>query len=86
MAIQSTNPYAGAHTAGEIRKVSDTLMKESQKTKTAQKNQGAPADYNVNISPAAKKKANPYENAHTAAEIRKVSDTLMKNYTKAGAA
>lgn len=28
----SQNPYANAHTAGEIRKVSDTLMQSAKKS------------------------------------------------------
>ncbi len=85
----SQNPYANARTAGEIRKVSDRLMKDNKKTGAApsQKEGGNNDDFKVSISTKAKaktssKKTNPYANAHTADEIRKVSDTLMQGVKK----
>lgn len=88
MAVNSVNPYANAHTSGEMRKVSDNMMKDFTNTAGKKEKTQATPDYNVNISNTAKQKAqaNPYANAHSAAEIRKVSDNLMKNYTKGNAA
>ena len=92
MAVDSVapNPYANAHTASDMRKVSENLMKEHQKTNTPNKKKQATntADYNINISAKAKQKAsstsstkeNPYANAHSAADMRKVSENLMKSY------
>lgn len=89
MAVDSVaqNPYANAHTASDMRKVSENLMKEHQKANTPNKKKQTQTNtaYNVNISDAAKQKAsaakeNPYANAHSASEMRKVSDNLMKSY------
>jgi len=89
MAVDSVtqNPYANAHTASDMRKVSENLMKEHQKANTPNKKKQATntSDYSINISAKAKQKAsstkeNPYAKAHSASEMRNVSDNLMKSY------
>lgn len=91
-AKQAANPYETAHTASEIRRVTDRQTDksgtESRRLHPAANNAGlSVADRNTGQTvndrtkedkkPAMPKEINPYEKAHTAAEMQIVSGQQM---------
>ena len=88
MATSAINTSVNADTTNDMRKLSDNIVKNYQKTTDEdqkKQTQTKTADYNVNISDTAKQKASAAKeassaNAQAANEKRTATDNLTKGY------